>query len=39
MATEPSPQQLITQSDQATADAIASALTAQTTSISLIIYD
>ena len=41
MASEltPMPQQLITQSAQATADAIASALTARTTSISLPIYD
>ena len=39
MASEPTPQQLITQSAQATADAIASALTARTASISLPIYD
>ena len=39
MASEPSPQQLITQSTQATADAITSVLTARTTSISLPIYD
>ena len=39
MATEPTLQQLITQSVQATADVIASALTAQTASISLPIYD
>ena len=39
MASEPTPQQLITQSAQATADAITSALTARTTSISLPIYD
>ena len=39
MALEPTPQQLITQSAQATADAIASALMARTTSISLPIYD
>ena len=35
----PTPQQLISQSAQATADAIASALTARTASISLPIYD
>ena len=39
MASEPTPQQLITQSAQATADAIASALTARTASISLPVYD
>ena len=41
MASEPTPmpQQLITQSAQTTADAIASALTARTASISLPIYD
>ena len=41
MASEPTPmpQQLITQSAQATADAIASTLTARTASISLTIYD
>ena len=39
MALEPTPQQLITQSAQATADALASMLTARTTSISLPIYD
>ena len=41
MATEltPMPQQLITQSAQATADAIASALTARTGSISLPVYN
>ena len=41
MASEPTPmpQQLITQSVQATADAIASALTARTASISLPVYD
>ena len=39
MASEPTPQQLITQSAQATADAIASALTARNASISLPIYD
>ena len=39
MASEPTPQQLITVSAQATVDAIASALTARTTSISLAIYD
>ena len=41
MASEqtPTPQQLITQSVQATADAIASVLTARTSSISLPIYD
>ena len=39
MASDPMPQQLITQSAQATADAIASALTARTASISLPIYD
>ena len=39
IALEPTPQQLITQSAQATADAIASALTARTVSISLPIYD
>ena len=41
MASEltPTPQQLITQSAQATADAIASALTVRTASISLPIYD
>ena len=35
----PMPQQIITQSTQATADAIASALTARTASISLPVYD
>ena len=39
MASDPTPQQLITQSAQATADAIASALTARTASISLPVYD
>ena len=39
MATELTPKQLITQSAQATAHAIASTLTAQTTSISLPTYD
>ena len=39
MASEPTPQQLITQSAQATADAIASVLTARTASISLPIYN
>ena len=39
MASEPTPQQLITQSAQATADAIASALMARTASISLSIYN
>ena len=39
MASEPTPQQLITQSAQATADAIGSALTAKTASISLLAYD
>ena len=39
MATELTLQQLITQSAQATADTIASALTAQTASISLPTYD
>ena len=39
MASEPTLQQLITQSAQATADAIASALTARTASISLPIYN
>ena len=39
MASEPTPQQLITQSAQATTDAIANALTARTASISLPIYD
>ena len=41
MASEPTPipQQLITQSSKATADAIASALTARTASISLPVYD
>ena len=39
MASDPTPQQLITQSAQATAGAIASALTARTASISLPIYD
>ena len=41
MASEltPTPQQLISQSAQATADAIASALTARTASISLPVYD
>ena len=39
MASELTPQQLITQSAQATADAIASALTARMASISLPVYD
>ena len=39
MALEPTPQQLITQSAQATADAIASVLTARMASISLPIYN
>ena len=39
MASDPMPQQLITQSAQATADAIASVLTARTASISLPVYD
>ena len=39
MASELTPQQLITQSAQATADAITSALTARTASISMPIYD
>ena len=39
MASEPTLQQLITQSAQATADAIASVLTAKTASISLPIYN
>ena len=39
MASEPTPQQLITQSAQATANAIASVLTARMASISLPIYD
>ena len=39
MGSKPTPQQLITQSAQATADAIASALTARTVSISLPTYD
>ena len=39
MATGPIPQQLITQSAQATADAIVSALTARTASISGPIYN
>ena len=39
MASEPTPQQFITQSAQATADSIASALTARTASISLPTYD
>ena len=39
MASEPTPQQLITQSAQATADAIASVLMARTASISLPIYE
>ena len=39
MVSEPTPQQLITQSAQATANAITSALTARTASISLPIYD
>ena len=39
MASGPTPQQLITQSAQATVDVIASALTARTASISLPIYD
>ena len=39
MASEPTPQQLITQSAQVSANAIASVLTARTTSISLPIYD
>ena len=39
MASEPTPQQLNTQSAQATADAITSVLTARTASISLPAYD
>ena len=39
MASEPTPQQLITQSAQATANTIASALTARTASITLPVYD
>ena len=39
MASDPTPQQLISQSAQATADAIASMLTARTASISLPVYD
>ena len=39
MASELTPQQLITQSSQATADAIVSVLTARTASISLPVYD
>ena len=39
MASEPTLQQLIAQSAQATADAIARALTAQTASISLPTYN
>ena len=39
MASEPTPQQLITQCAQATADTIANALTARTASISLPIYN
>ena len=39
MATELTPQHLITQSTKATANAIASTLTVQTASISLPIYD
>ena len=39
MASEPTPQQLITQSAQATADAITSVVTARMASISLPIYD
>ena len=39
MASEPTPQQLITQSAEATADSITSVLTARTASISLPIYD
>ena len=39
MASELTPQQLITQSAQATADTIASVLTARMASISLTIYD
>ena len=39
MATEPTPQHLITQSAQTIADAITSVLTARTASISLPIYD
>ena len=39
MASEPNPQQLITQSAQATADAIASMLTARTASIGLPTYN
>ena len=39
MVSEPTPQQLITQSVQATANAIVSALTARMASISLPIYD
>ena len=39
MASDPMPQQLIIQSAQATADTIASALTARTASIRLSVYD
>ena len=39
MASEPTPQQLMTQSAQATANAITSVLTARTASISLPVYD
>ena len=39
MASDPMPQQLISQSAQATADAIASALTARTVSVSLPVYN
>ena len=39
MASEPTPQQLITQSAQATADAITSVLTARTASINQPVYD
>ena len=39
MASKPTPQQLITQSAQATTDATASVLTARTASISLPVYD
>ena len=39
MASEPTPQQLITQSAQATSDAITSALTARMASVSLPVYN
>ena len=38
MASEPTPQQLMTQSAQATADAIASALMARTCCVTQILY-